>query len=318
MATHYWAVQGMTDPLVLPSTVADRCLRMAEKAHLQVLLWLSHQRMVWDATACGHALGMTPDECEQCLQFWLQQGVVTVADAPADSSVTAVSAARPAPVKPRVQEVLQYQQQHPHFADFLQHVSAIMGKAIGHADTATLLYLIDTVGLPENVLLQEIGYAVSIGKANMRYIEKLALDWADKELTTIEAVEEHIHQLERWQKAADRIEKLLQLPRPLNTPQSEMADRWLGVWGFSEAMIQKAAAIANENTGKFQPAYIDRILERWHAEGVDTPDKIPADGAYPRKKKGVQATNPEKSGLDTDSFDQQLQRYRPKFTSKGE
>ena len=152
----------------------------------------------------------------------------------------------------------------------------------------------------------------------MRYIEKLALDWADKELTDFAAVEEHIHRLERWQQAATRVENLLGLTRPLNNPQSEMAYRWLEIWAFSEVMLQRAAAITNEKTGKFAPAYMDKILERWHTEGIDTPEKITEDTAPTKKKKGVAATNPEQSGLDTDSFDEQLLRYRPKYTKKGE
>lgn len=318
--TYHWEAAGMTAPLVLPFTVADSCLKLAGAEELRVLLWLSRRQMVWDAEACAAALGMPREECEQCLGFWLERGVIHPAEEAASPAAVAAAAAatsapvaRPAAVKPRVQEVLSYQKAHPHFADFLQHVSAMLGKAIGHGDTATLLYLIDTVGLPENVIIQEVAYAVSMGKPNMRYIEKLALDWADQDLTTFEAVDAHIHKLERWHAAAARVEKLLGLPRALTLPQSEMADRWLGQWQFSEEMLQKAAAICTENTGKFSAEYTNRILERWHAEGVDTPDKITADVPAKRKKKSAAATNPEESGLDTDSFDEQLLRYRPKF-----
>ncbi len=315
---YHWDPAGMTAPLVLSCTVADTGLKLASAEELRVLLWLSRQRMVWDADACATALGMPREECEQCLHIWLERGVLlqpegAPASQPATATSTPVPAARPAAVKPRVQEVQAYHKKHPHFADFLEHVSAMLGKAIGHGDTATLLYLIDTVGLPENVIIQEIGYAVSIGKPNMRYIEKLALDWADKDLTTFEAVDAHIHKLERWQQAAHRVENLLQLVKPLTVPQSEMADRWLEHWHFSEVMIQKAAAMATEKKGRFAPEYINGILERWHAEGIDTPDKIPSDNPAVKKKKGAAATNPEKSGLDTDGFDEQLLRYRPKF-----
>ncbi len=313
--TYYWNPVGMTAPLVLPNTVADSCLKLAGEAHLKVLLWLSRHEMAWDADACANDLGLSREECDGCLAFWLAQGVLAKpGDTPATLPVAeSIPAPRPAAVKPRVQEVLAYQEKNPHFADFLQHVSAMLGKAIGHGDTATLLYLIDTVGLPEDVILLEVGYAVSMGKPNMRYIEKIALDWADKDLITHKTVDDHIHKLERCRRAGERVEKLLTLAHPLNAPQCEMAEKWLEQWNFREDMLQKAAAITVEKTGKFAPAYMDKILDHWHAEGINSPDKVPAEAPATKKKKGAAATNPEESSLDTEHFDEQLLRYRPKF-----
>lgn len=304
-----WNPDGMTAPIVLPHTVAESALTAATAEQWRVLVWLSLHQLQWDAAACAADCAMTEVACEACLQYWIAQGTLTLASDGAVAAPTHI--ARPQAVKPQLREVLAYQKAHPHFAEFLQEASALLGKPIGHADTATLLYLLDTVGLPESVIYTEIGYAVSIGKPNMRYIEKIALDWADKDLTTDRAVEEHIRELESERAAAERVEKLLSLVRPLSAAQAKLADKWLNIWNFSEEMLQRAAALTVEKTGKFTAAYMDRILERWHAEGVDAPDKIPA--AVPPKKKGPAATNPEHSSLDTASLDAQLLRFTPKL-----
>ena len=91
-----------------------------------------------------------------------------------------------------------------------------------------------------------------------------------------------------------------------------MAHKWLTVWCFSDAMLQHAQTLTMEHCDKFSTAYMDRILERWHAEGIRTPDRIAAPKA---KKKGPAATNPEQSSLDGD-FEEQLLKYRPKFNKK--
>lgn len=304
-----WNPDGMTAPIVLPHTVAQAALTAATAEQWRVLVWLSLHHLEWDAAACAADCALTEVACEASLQYWLTQGTLTLAADGAAPVTTHI--ARPPAVKPQLREVLAYQKAHPHFADFLQEVSALLGKPIGHADTATLLYLLDTVGLPENVIYTEIGYAVSIGKPNMRYIEKIALDWADKDLTTYQAVADHIHELECERVAAERVEKLLNLARPLSATQAKLADKWLNLWNFSEEMLQIAAATTVEKTGKFTAAYMDRILERWHAEGIDAPAKIPA--APQTKKKGVAATNPEHSSLDTASLDAQLLRFTPKM-----
>ena len=81
-------------------------------------------------------------------------------------------------------------------------------------------------------------------------------------------------------------------------------------------MLQKAYAVMIEKCeGKFSPAYMDKILERWHAEGIHTPDRIATAAPVP-KKKGAASTNPEESSLDNQELEEQLLRYRPVFNKK--
>lgn len=317
MSAYHWHPAEMSDVFILPAGVTEQ-LKIASKEQLAVLLWFSRHHQSWDETACAADLGMTAEDCRGCLEFWVQQGLLMAADAPVSAPAPAaapVKAARPAAVKPRLQEVLEYQRQHPDFRDFLEAASATLGKPVSHGDTATLLYLLDTVGLSDRVILLEIAYAVSIGKGNMRYIEKMALNWADEEITTFEAVDAHVRRLEACRKAGDKVEALLQLKVPLTAPQCEMAMRWTEEWHFSDEMLCRAAAITTEKTGKFSPGYMHKILERWHLEGVDTPDKI---AAIPTGKKGAAATNPEQTSLDVEGFEQSLLRYRPKFKNTDE
>ena len=319
MAEYYWAPAGMTCPVVLPGTVADQLLTLATPEQLRVLLWLARHGLALDAAACGAAVGLSPEECAGCVRFWMEQGVLTASAAspvPAAVSATTVAAtplARPAAVKPQLREVLSYQQQHPEFSTLVEEVSARLGKPIGHSDTATLLYLRDTVGLPYEVILMEVGYAVSIGKPHMRYIEKMALDWADRELTTLDAVDAHIQYEEACQKAGRQVETWLALTRPLTAPQRQTAYKWLEEWHTSEEMLRLADGITRDKTGKFSPAYTDRILERWRAEGIDTPEKAQA---LPRRRSGAAATNPEESSLDLEGFEEELMQYTPVFQVK--
>lgn len=311
-----WNASALRGVFALPNAVADTCLSLANAEQLRVLLWFSRHQPQWDAAACAAQVGLSADECEGCLRFWVDKGILS----PANAAVNPVAAdaplvqARPAAVKPLLKEVLQYQKQHPEFSTLVEAASARLGKAIGHNDTATLLYLHDTVGLPMEVILMEIAYAVSIGKGNMRYVEKLALDWCDRDIASISAVDEHIRYLEACRQAGETVETLLAAPRPFNMAQQQMAEKWLLQWQFSDAMLLKAADITRNKIEKMTPSfysYMDKILERWFAEGIDRPDKIPAE--KPAKKKGVAATNPEQSSLHLEEFEKDLLRYTPKF-----
>lgn len=319
MSDYHWSAAGMTDPTILPSDAIDAALTMSESAPLRVLLWLSRNRLIWDAAACAAATGLTPDECAAACRMWEERGVLipltpTPAPTPASDLPTG-NVARPAPVKPQLREVLEYQKRHPEFGRMAEQASARLGKPIGPADTATLLYLRDSVGLSQDVILTIIAYCVSIGKANMRYIEKLTLDWVDQEISDLAAVDEHIRYLERCRIAGERVVKLLSLTQPFKPAQQILADKWLNAWQVREDMLLRAAALAAEKNKK-KPEYIDGILTRWHEEGIERPDQIPAP--TPARKKGAAATNPEESSLRLEGAEEELMRYTPVFRKKDE
>lgn len=312
MAEFQWSCTAMRGVFLLPDSVADDHLTIATAEQLRVLLWFSRHHQHWDAAACAAQVGLSAEECNGCLHFWAQQGVLTNGEVTPTTAV--MPQARPAAVKPQIKEVLQYQKTHPQFSVLVEAASARLGKPIGHSDTATLLYLHNTVGLSMEVILMEIAYAVSIGKGSMHYVEKIALDWYDNDISTVSAVDEHIRYLDSCRQAASTVEKLLNAPRELNVNQAKMAEKWLMQWHFSDTMLLKAADQTREKVKKFDGrflSYMDKILEQWQAEGIDRPDKIPA--RTPAKRKGPTATNPEESSLDFDEFEKDLLRYRPKF-----
>ena len=317
MSRYVWSGGDLNNLLVLPATVTER-LTCAGAEQLRVLLWFSRCGQEFDPAACAAALGMSEQECVGCLHYWVEQGILrsaetVVAATAAPTTAEPSQTPRAAAVKPVWKEVLAYQQEHKEFNAFLQEVSARLGRPLNHGDNATLLYLITTAGIPEASVLMAVVYAVSIGKGNLRYIESLVLGWADEDIVTPEQVDAKITELQQTRASAEKVEKILSLVRPLTAAQAKLAHKWLTVWCFSDAMLQHAQTITMENCDKFSTAYMDKILERWHVEGIKSPDRIAAP-AKP-KKKGPASTNPEQSSLD-EGFEEQLLKYRPKFNKK--
>lgn len=313
MSRYEWNGGDLNNLLVLPGAVAD-CLPTAGAEQLRVLLWFSRHSRDFDAAACAAALGLSEQECVGCLDYWAERGVLRCGGVTVSfpAAVEPSKIVRPAAVKPVWKEVLAYQQEHTEFSAFLQEVSARLGRPLNHGDNATLLYLITTAGLSQTSVLLATAYAVSIGKGSMRYIESMVLGWADEDVITPEQVDAKIQELTETRASADKVEKILSLVRPLNTAQAKTAHKWLTVWSFSDTMLQHAQTLTLEHCDKFSVAYMDKILERWHAEGIKSPDRIEAPKT---KKKGPASTNPEESSLDSE-FEQQLLKYRPKFTKK--
>lgn len=317
MAQYGWNPTCMGGVFALPAEVTDRLLAVATAEQLRVLLWFARHGQGMDVAACAAALHLSADACEGCLRFWVEQGILLASDTPASTPAAPAvekKAPRAVAVKPTWREVVAYQQEHREFAAFCEEVSARIGRPLNQGDNATLLYLTTTAGIPAMSVLMAVGYAVSIGKGSIRYVESMALGWADEDIVTPEQVDEKIRYLQKTRAAAEKVEKILDLPRPLNAAQAKLAEKWLNVWAFSDVMLQHAQTITLDKCDKFSPAYMDRILERWHAEGIHTPDRIAAQPVS--KKKGSAATNPEQSSLDNRELEEQLLRYRPKFEKK--
>ncbi|MGI6264108.1 MAG: DnaD domain protein [Acutalibacteraceae bacterium] len=314
--TYVWNSRLMGDVFVLPGAVADEHLRLAGSAQLKILLWCARHAGRFDERECAKAIGISPADCADALQFWLQTGVLCPAEgddrapqkppepAPQKTVTLPVATARPAPVKPRLDEVIARQEQSADFAALVDTVSARLGKPLSHGDVATLLYLYDTAGLPAEVIVMITVWAVSGGKGNMRYIEKMALDWADRHIVTMEAAERELFRLEQRQSAVDRVRDMFSITAPPTFAQAEMAYRWLVEWGMADEMIRAAGDQCLKRCEKFSYAYVNKIVERWHAEGITTPqalEKTPAKG----KKRPT--------SFDLDAYDEIALRYTPVY-----
>ena len=325
-----WNPEALDEVFALPAQVVDRHIRLAGSAQLKVLLWLARAgRGTFDADACAAAIGLSAADCTDALQYWVETGVLSrggekaypaakapqkaaqpkaAASVPAAAAVpAAVPAARPRAVKPQMTEVIARQKRSPEFAYLLDTTSARLGRPISHGDMETLLYLYDTAGLPAEVILMVVAYAVTSGKTNMRYVEKVALDWVDKGITTMEAAEERLCHLERSRRAWERVHTLLDLSIQNPTAaQLNTAEKWIFEWNMPDELIAQAFAQCREKTGGFQCNYMNKILEHWHTDGVDTLEKAQTAGRGKKAAKG-------ESSLDLEAYERQVESFVPVF-----
>lgn len=321
---YQWNPAVLQEVFALPAAVVDRHIRLAGSAQLKVLLWMARAgRGHFDAAACSAAIGLPAADCADALQYWAETGVlcpaagkpVPAAEPPAaappreEPAPVKKAAARPAAVKPQLPEVLARQQESPEFAYLLETASARLGRPVSHGDMETLLYLYDTAGLPIEVILMVIAYAVAGGKGKMRYIEKVALDWADRGIDTIAAAEEYLCRLDRREQAWTHMRDLLGLEQSPTVAQSDAAEKWICEWHMDDGLLRMAYDQCREKTGKFNSGYMGKILEHWHLDGVDTADKA-REQATPGKKS---RKKDRPTSFDLDAYDEMELRYIPVY-----
>jgi DnaD/phage-associated family protein len=179
------------------------------------------------------------------------------------------------PQRPDPEFVAKRIEESQEIACLMQEAQQILGRLISHGDSAVLLMLHDDYGLPTDVLLMLIQYAVSIGKGNFRYIEKVAINWSDEGITTHEQAEEKLHRLSEENRAWRIVEQAIGLQkRAPSARESNLASCWVMDWKFSPQMLKLAYDRNVDRTGKYTAGYMHKILEGWHQKGISTPEQL--------------------------------------------
>ncbi len=327
MASYQWNPAAFGKILALPAAVAEQHLKLAGPLQLKVLLWFASQNGVFDQAACAAACGYSAADCADAMRYWVSAGLLCengavptpVTPAPTPSLPTAAPnpslppapTPRPRAVKPQMKEVVATQKRSPQFAYLLDTVSARLGKPLTYGDMETLLYLHDTAALPVEIILMVVEYAAQSDRFSMRYIEKVALDWADKGITTLAAAEEHLCYLERGQDALLKVQTVCALPRPLSAAATTMAlaEKWVFTWQVADELLRYAYSVCLESKGGFHAKYIDRVLENWRAQGIATAEAAMALSASPKKA----AAKPTE---EQSEYEQMVENYLPVYKKK--
>ncbi len=151
----------------------------------------------------------------------------------------------------------------------MQEAQVILGRPLSSSDSAVLITLHDNDGLPPDVILMLLQYAVSVGKTNMRYISKLGISWAEIGIDNIQKAEKKIEELNNKNLAWRNFESIIGIEHRTPTEiESEAVSRWINDWKFDESMIKEAYDRCVNTNGKYVLRYMDSIIKRWNREGV--------------------------------------------------
>ena len=190
------------------------------------------------------------------------------------------------PEKPDMKYLVQRMDKDSSIAYLMQSADEIFGRMTSNNDKETLLLIHEYDGLPVEVIIMLLQYAFSIGKGNMRYIEKMAISWADEEITTLDRAEKKIEQLTSGRNAARLVQRTLGIEEHSPTEkETTYADKWINVWKFSPEMVRKAYEICVDAKSKYIPSYVNSVLDRWHSAGIVTVEQANEEQNAKKKQK---------------------------------
>ena len=295
----------------VPCAVTDRHIKLASGDQLKVLLYLLRHA----GDDCGDdrlagALGISADEVKNAVDFWIQRGLLTrIADELTPPSVSAVSASAvttppidspaaetPVPKKPTVISravrpdsafVSKLVTENRNLAGLMDEAQTVLKKPLAPGDAAVLVMLYDTFGLPCEVIAMLLNYLADTGRANMRAVERIGIEWSDRGIDTAEAAEQEIDRIAASRKAWGRVASLLGL-RTAGHPtaaQLSNAGRWLNEWGFNDEMINEAYERCVNTKGEYNMSYINAILKKWYEKKLFSLDALKESEQRPTARK---------------------------------
>lgn len=293
----------------VPADVVDKYLRFAGAAQLKILLWaLRNCPGGFDVDAAAQALKLSRMDITDAVQYWVEAGIILrtgeestdvgrqYALAPATGSepeaVQQKTVQPLAPAKPLSEDIVRRTQEAPEIAFLFRQAQKKLGRTIGYDSQAKLLMMHDQYGLPVEVVLMIVEYCVSRGKGSIHYIEKMAMNWAEREIDTIESAEREIDYLNRTNTVWSSLRALTGQGNPYPTQQQQQfLNEWTQQLGFNVEMIYFAYEKTVDKIGKTSFAYMNKILQSWSQEGLRTRAQVEQADAERRS----QAVPPAKS-----------------------
>lgn len=163
----------------------------------------------------------------------------------------------------------------------------LLSKPLTQSELETLYWFFDELKYSTEAILLILDYCISRGKRNFKYIEKVAVAWHKEGLHTAEQLVEHINEEEKKNSYVYSLQKGMGISgRALSKTESEYIEKWYKTYSFPEDMILLAYEYCLINISKLSFPYMDKILERWHKQGITTRAEAEADNQKYKSKSG--------------------------------
>ncbi|MCL2617830.1 MAG: DnaD domain protein [Defluviitaleaceae bacterium] len=164
-------------------------------------------------------------------------------------------------------------------------------RTLNHNDMNQLFGFYDWLRLPTPVIDRLLAYCREGGHTNMSYIERVALDWAEQGIDTCAKADEYIQLFNR--DFRDILRAFGIFGRNPSAGEQDFMRTWLVGLDTPRDMVLWACDQAVLNTGGVSFSYADKIIRRWHEDGVRTLDAAKASSEA-RKSPAAAANTAEK------------------------
>lgn len=193
-------------------------------------------------------------------------------------------------------DVLQAMDGDGDFRSLYGEVQCQLGRSLNTEELKILLGFVRYLGMPSDLVSLLVHYCKerarqrgSLRNPSLRTIEKEAYAWAERGIESVEDASAFIQNENVRNSRIARLMNLLQIRgRNLTGAEERYAKAWLDM-DLSEELISMAYERTCLNTGGLNWAYMNKILQRWHDQGLRTAEDVRTGdrkGAVPKGASG--------------------------------
>lgn len=186
-------------------------------------------------------------------------------------------------------------------AQLIYVAEAYVGKPLSQNDLATIYFMWDVLHFSDDLIDYLIQYCVEREKRDFRYMETVAIRWAEQGITTPQQAKLYASQYDKpVYTIMNALGKSGNNPAPA---ELEYINRWTNEYGFDMDIILEACKRSVLSTDQNRFNYTEGILNSWRQAKVNTTADIEKlDAEY--KKKASAAQKPKNTNTTANRFNQ--------------
>ena len=292
----------------VPTVFVDRYMASADEKALKIYLYLLCHLNDGDISldSVSNALNISVKEVELSLQYWDERKVINFINGDDDCSIEFLTlnsydgpkisvstdedktAEEPEKAtelgehpKYLVKEINATLDENKDVRDMFLIAEQLLGKPLNHNEMKIVYSFHDWLKLPTSVIVMLLEHCTSVKKFDLRYIEKVAITWAENGIDNFEKASIYIKGQAKYARAEKKVKRILQISgRDLTELETKFVKAWIEEYKVSESVVKQAYEITVMNTGKMNFKYMDAVLKNIISE-KEAPKKD-----TPRKKTG--------------------------------
>ena len=168
-------------------------------------------------------------------------------------------------------------------AELMFIAESYLGRTLSAGDIRSILFISDELHFSFDLIDHLLQYCIDRGKRDFRYIEKVAISWAEAQITTPQQAQNHAM---KYDKDTYVVMNALGKTNQPTAKEAEFVKRWYQIYGFTSDIILEACERTVLATDKHRFEYADKILSSWKSFGVHHKEDIAkSDAAFAYKKK---------------------------------
>lgn len=188
------------------------------------------------------------------------------------------------PPKYEPEELAQYADKNADVKRLFEMAQSKLGRMLTHSDLSSVFSIYHWMGLKMEVIELLFDFCVKRGHRNMRYIERVAVDWCESGINSEEAAKDRIRAYSTVYRGI--MKAMGQSVREPVSGEIKYMKKWLEEYKLPEELINLACAKTVMSTGKASFGYADKILQSWHKAGFKTTAEVEqSEKAFSESKK---------------------------------